>query len=77
LQSELSKVKGGERSSMGGSGGDAKYQELLRQHEELKTELREQEEVRRPFPKHGRKLTLIIYRLRRRYAERLWSFSIK
>lgn len=32
----------------GGGGGDRRYDELLQEHEQLKAELREQEEVRIP-----------------------------
>lgn len=47
LQEEVGQLRGNGGGGGGhGGGGSAEYQELLRQHEELKMDLREQEEVR-------------------------------
>jgi hypothetical protein len=47
-QDEIEQLRNRSRRSSGGGDSD-QYQELLREHEELKQELREQEEVRLAF----------------------------
>lgn len=43
----------------GGGSGDRGYDELQQEHERLKAELREQEEVRSPM--HGCFLVVVVY----------------
>jgi hypothetical protein len=73
-QQELEQLR-----SRGGEGGgevdSEQYQELLQQHEDLKTELKEQEEV--SFRHRDSDLMLNRCRLRRKSDEKPWSSSIR
>lgn len=77
LQEQLNRVKAekasGENRGVNG-GGDRGYDELQQEHERLKAELREQEEVRSFVAWVSWCIILICCRSPRKSAEKLWSF---
>ena len=56
-----------------GSTSDRKYEELMKQHEELKTELREQEEVYGPWLMYWTAVLIGFYRSLKKFVARRWN----
>lgn len=86
MQNELSSVKADKSADEGSlknqlrdsqqtvaSASDRKYEDLLKQHEELKMELREQEEVFSPWLMYWTVVLMGFYRSLKKFAARRWN----
>jgi len=86
VQNELSSVKAEKSANEGslkdqlgdsqqtvGSASDRKYEDLLKQHEELKMELREQEEVYGPWLMYWTAVLIGFYRSLKKFVARRWN----